>query len=93
MSTVSRWWWDVQLSSINDARVAQFPPRAGVNSRTGVFCSVAEIGGGTTPFQGAAMLSVWNVVPSDDGKVSLVIRVQPTFFGLRVRVQFLLCND
>ena len=93
MSSVQRWRWDVQLSSINDTRVAQFPPEAGVNSHTGVFVSVAEIGGGDVPFQGSAMISVWNVVASDDGKVSLVIRVQPDFFNLRVRVQFLISND
>lgn len=92
MSTVQRWFADVQLQSINDSRVINFP--AGViNRHTAVVASVAEIGGGDVPFQGDAMISVWNVVPRDDGKVSIVVRIVPDFFGLRVRVQLLICND
>jgi len=92
MSTVERWTADIQLQSINDTRIVNFGPDV-VNRHTGVFTTVAEIGGGDVPFQGSAMISVWNVVPQDGGKVSLVIRVVPVFFDLRVRVQFLICND
>ena len=49
--SMEHWHWDVQLSSINDAKVAQFPSGI-INRHTGVFVSVAEIGGGMCPFKG-----------------------------------------
>jgi hypothetical protein len=43
-----------------------------VNSSSKVFVSIAELGifgGVTKPFQGDANMSIWNVVPHDDGIV------------------------
>src|SRR5690242_8809885 len=85
-SSVERWFADVQLSSINDSRLINLGPGV-LNKDTAVFATVAEIGGGEVPFLGSAMISVWNVVPRDDGKVLIVVRVVPELLNLRVRVQ------
>jgi hypothetical protein len=39
------------------------------------------------------MISVWNIVPHDEGFVEVVIRVVPVFFDLNIRLQLLVCND
>ncbi|ARW08219.1 hypothetical protein S101359_03240 [Bacillus atrophaeus] len=41
----------------------------GVNSNSGVFVSITEVDGNNKPFQGAASMEVFNVVPHDDGTV------------------------
>ncbi len=103
MSSVKRYFVTFVTNSINDVRITSFPTRAqdpagGVDRHSGVFATVTEVSappGGPLdfPFQGEAMLSIWNIVPQDNGTVEFVIRVQPDFFSLNVRVQFLVCND
>jgi hypothetical protein len=32
-------------------------------------------------------------IPKADGSVYIVVRVAPDFFGVNIRIQFLICND
>jgi hypothetical protein len=104
MSTVTRWFVNFTSQSINDVRrinlaTRQVDPVGGVDRFSGVFATITEVGGPPGggpidfPFVGEAMISVWNVVPHDEGFVEIVMRIQPDFFGLNVRLQLLVCND
>ncbi|MGG0754966.1 hypothetical protein [Brevibacillus laterosporus] len=46
-----------------------------VNSNSGVFVSITEVDGNNKPFQGAASIETYNVVPHDDGIVIVRGRV------------------
>jgi hypothetical protein len=103
MSTVARWFVNFTSHSINDVRrinlgTRQADPVGGVDRFSGVFATITEVGGPPGgpidfPFVGGAMISVWNVAPRDDGFVEIVMRIQPDFFGLNLRLQLLVCND
>ncbi|MFL6695989.1 MAG: hypothetical protein ACJ8GJ_02400 [Vitreoscilla sp.] len=103
MSNVTRWFVELQTQSINDSRRINFAKReddpiGGVDRHSAVFATVTEVAappGGPLdfPFQGAAMLAVNNIVPQDDGSVQIVVRVVPEFYGLNIRIQFLVSND
>lgn len=104
MSTVTRWFATLATQSINETRRINLVDRRahpieGVDRFSGVFATITEVGsppgGGPIdfPFTGEAMISIWNVVPHDEGFVEVTIRVAPEFFGLNVRIQLLVCND
>jgi hypothetical protein len=104
MSTVTRWFVNFKTVSINDSRRINLAnrrddPVGGVDRFSAVFATITEVGGppgggpADFPFQGGAMISVWNIVPHDEGFVEVVIRVVPVFFDLNIRLQLLVCND
>lgn len=104
MSSVTRWFVNFKTQSINDSwRISladrRTDPVGGVDRFSAVFATITEVtappGGGPVdlPFLGSAMISVWNVAPHDEGFVEVVVRIQPIFFGLNVRLQLLVCND
>jgi hypothetical protein len=86
-STTSSIFWGIHvlLTHGTDAWNFGFPNPVQVFANSQVSVSMTELDNNDTPFLGAATMQVYNVVPQDDGTITVKFNVD---WHARLRVQF-----